>query len=194
MSNSFNKEKKYYDILNLIRKNVSHLEPFLIIIKENFTNNIFYYFLCVIFRFSHILLFACDYSSVFLKSNNTQIVSNFLRKLTIYNILVYFQISYKAYVIINFFFYISFLIRTMLYFNLVNNIKQYKFTKKWPAPNKYRIITDHIVFLLFPYILEFISFPYYFVIFPEKSIIKLNNENKKYLILIMVLNAILITY
>ena len=192
MSNSFNKEKKYYDILNLIRKNVSHLEPFLIIIKENFTNNIFYYFLCVIFRFSHILLFACDYSSVFLKSNNTQIVSNFLRKLTIYNILVYFQISYKAYVIINFFFYISFLIRTMLYFNLVNNIKQYKFTKKWPAPNKYRIITDHIVFLLFPYILEFISFPYYFVIFPEKSIIKLNNENKKYLILIMVLNAILI--
>ena len=78
MSNSFKKEKKYYDILNLIRKNVSYIEPFLIIIKENFTNNIFYYFLCVIFRFSHILLFACDYSSVFLKSNNTQITVNLM--------------------------------------------------------------------------------------------------------------------
>ena len=173
MSDSL-RQYNYYDILNRIKKDFLIGEPLFLIIKDNFTNNVFYYFFCVIFRFSHILLFSCDYSSIFKNSNNSQIILKILKKLTLYNTIEFFQISYKTYIIINFLLYFFFLIRLIIYILLVRDISLYKFPKKWPLQNKFRIITDHIIFLFFPYILEFIVFPYYMVIFPDKSIIKLS--------------------
>ena len=73
MSNENNKDLKYNDILNRIKKNFSFIEAFLLTIKENFTNNIFF-FLCVFFRFIPILSFSCDYSSVFRQYINSEIV------------------------------------------------------------------------------------------------------------------------
>jgi hypothetical protein len=75
----------------------------------------------------------------------------------------------------------------------LKKIKKYKYTGKWPIPNKLEIIIGHINFLLFPFIIEFLSFSYYIYFFPNKFIIKLNIRNEKYiLIFIMIINTILI--
>ena len=125
------RQSNYYDILNRIKKDFFIAEPLFLMIKDNFTNNVFYYFFCVIFRFSHILVFSCDYSSIFENNNNSQIVLKIFKKLTLCNIIEFFQISFKTYIIINFLLYFFFLIRLIIYILLVRNISLYKFSKKW---------------------------------------------------------------
>ena len=87
---------------------------------------------------------------------------------------------------------ILFLIRMLLHFNIVRNLKSYKYIHKWPIPSKYQIILDHVIFLIFPYIIEFLSFSFYILIFPDQFIIKYNNNNKILLFVIIALNTLLI--
>ena len=194
MSNENNKYLKYNDILNRIKNNFSFIEAFILTIKENFTNNIFFYFLCVFFRFIPIISFSCDYSSIFGQSFNSKIVLKSLRVFTLHNLFEYFHFSYKIYIIITLIIYCSFVIRLIIYGNVIIKIYNHKLTNKWPLPSKYRIISDHVLFLLFPYILEYISFSYFMFFFPDKFYIKLNKEDKTFLIVIMIINAILIIF
>ena len=192
MLDQYNKNYKYNDILIPIKSNLSFYEEFLITIKEYFTNNIIFFILCVISRLIPIISFSCDYSSIFAHSNNSKIFINILKKLTLYHFFDNFHISYKEYIIINLLIYFSFFIRFVIYYKLINKMKNFKSTNKWPLTNKFRIISDHIVFLLFPYILEFISFSYYIFFFPNKFIININNKDRTFFFAIMAINTFLI--
>ena len=56
--------------------------------------------------------------------------------------------------------------------------------------NKYQIMIDHLIFLFFPFIIEYLSLIYYIFFFPNKFIIQSNN--KLIIILFLIMNVILI--
>ena len=51
MTDILDNQEKYRNILNRIHKKISIYEGLLIIKKQYFTDNIFYYFFCVLSRF-----------------------------------------------------------------------------------------------------------------------------------------------
>ena len=120
-------------------------------------------------------------------------IQNYLRKLTCHNFVQQFNLSYKMYFIIVSIILAFFLINLKLTSNLVMNLFKYKYTYKWPVPKKYQIIIEHINFLFFPFIIEFLSFSYYMYFFPDKFIIKCDkNEHTILLIIFMIINTFLI--
>ena len=185
--------KKYNNILSRIKKNFSIAEGFFIIIRLYLTNNIFYYILCIIFRFISLIITSGDYLIEDNElSDNSYSIQKLLKKMTLHYILKKFSFSYRIYKIICTLIYILFIIRIFNYFYIIKKIKNKKFTTKWPSPTKYQIIIDHILFLIFPYILEFLSFVYYIYFFQNKY---LNTSiNKIELIVNIILNTILIIF
>jgi hypothetical protein len=110
-------------------------------------------------------------------------------QLTCFKLAQHFNLSYKIYFIIILIILIFFLFNLKLTLNIILDLYKIKSTYKWPIPKKYQIIIDHVNFLLFPFIIEFLSFSYYMYFFPDKFIIKYDIENHKFLlILFMVIN------
>ena len=173
MSDIYNRKSKYYNVLNRIQKNYSVYEGLFIIKKQYLTNNSFYYLLCIFFRFIYIISISGYYESIF-KAGISEInsIQNYLRKLTCFNLVQQFNLSYRTYFRIVLIIMFFFLINLILIINIVINLCKYKYTYKWPLPSKYQIIIDHINFLLFPFIIEFLSFSYYMYFFPDNFIIQ----------------------
>ena len=71
MSNLFNKKSKYINIFNRIQKKIHTYEGLFMIKKLYFTNNIIYYFLCILSRFIYLISFSGDYTSSFFNKKNT---------------------------------------------------------------------------------------------------------------------------
>ena len=193
--NIYDKRVKYINILNRIQKKISVKEGLFIIIRLYLTNNIFYYILCILFRFIALFIISGEYNTIFnknsLSNNSYRTIGQFIRLFTLHNLITKFQLSDTVYICISLLIFALFLIRIIIYFSIINSLKNYKYTNKWPIPRKYYIIIDHIIFLFFPYIIEFLSFSYYIYFFPKKFIIKLNNNNM-ILIIVIILNTILI--
>ena len=196
MIDEYDNNTKYNNILNIMQKNFSFVEVFLFTIKYCFTNNCFYYFLCVVFRFTPLLLISNKYIDLFdiYNNDNSKIFKKVLDTLTLYNIINYFHFTYNVYIIFNLLIYFLFSFRVILYFNIIRNINKCKKLYKWPIPSKCRIIIDHIQFLLFPYIIEYLSFAFYIYFYSDKFIIKVNKEDQFFLIIVMIINAILIIF
>ena len=188
----YDKTLKYVNILSRIQKRTSIEEGYFIIIRLYLTNNTFYYFLCILFRFASLLIISGDFNNSFRKNINSYSFQHTLKIMTIHNLLKQYKITDKVYFGISIIIFILFLIRMLMYFNIIRNLQNYKFVNKWPIPSKYQIIIDHIIFLIFPYIIEFLSFSYYILIFPDQFVIKYNKNNKILLFVIIVLNTLLI--
>ena len=191
----YDKNLKYINILNRIHKKISIEEGFLIMIRLYLTNNYFYYTICILFRFISLIIISGDYKNYFDKEeliDNNFNVMQFFRKLTCHNIIKQIHISDIIYIELCILILILFLIRIVIYLNLIKRLKNYKNLNIWPVPGKFQIITDHIIFLIFPYLLEFLSFSYYIYLFPDKFIIKYNSENKILLFIIIIVNTLLI--
>ena len=194
MSDFNNEKSKYFNILNRIQKKYSIYEGLFIIKKQYLTNNSFYYFLCIFFRFIYILSISGNYISIFERGKlRFYSFQNYLSKLTCYNLFQQFTISYKIYFCIVLVILIFFLINLILVSNIIIELRKYKSTYKWPLPTKYQIIIDHLNYLLFPFIIEFLSFSYYMFFFPDKFIILYDIKNQKILLIFfMILNTFLI--
>ena len=54
----YDKTLKYVNILSRIQKRTSIEEGYFIIIRLYLTNNTFYYFLCILFRFASLLIIS----------------------------------------------------------------------------------------------------------------------------------------
>ena len=187
-----NKNSKYYNILNRIQKKYSIYEGLFIIKKQYLTNNRFYYFLCIFFRFIYITSLCGDYESTLGKSRINSI-QYYLRKLTCFNLVQQFNLSYKMYFIIVSIILIFFLINLRLTINIIISLRKYKTSYKWPLPKKYQILIDHANLLFFPFIIEYLSFSYYMYFFPDKFIIKYEIKNQKILLIIfIIINTFLI--
>jgi len=88
---------------------------------------------------------------------------------------------------------IFFLINLRLTINIIINLRKYKTSYKWPLPKKYQILIDHVNFLFFPYIIEYLSFSYYIYFFPDKFIIKYDIKNQTILLIfLIIINTFLI--
>ena len=192
MSNMFNTKSRYTNVLNRIKKKFSTYEGILIMKKQYFTENMFYYFLCILFRFIHLISFSGDYSAFFDIPKNVKTFQKFSKNFTIYSIISQMSISFKIYSYLVFIIFILVLIRLLIYYFIISGIHNYDLTNKWVLPNKYLIIIEHISFLFFPYIIEFLSFPYYIIFLGDSFSESLNTDQRLLLILIMFLNLILI--
>ena len=194
MSDVYNKSSKYYNILSRIQKKYSIYEGLFIIKKQYLTNNSFYYFLCIFFRFIYIISISGDYEFTFRRGySRINTIQNYLRKLTCFNLVHQFNLSYKMYFIIVSIIFVFLLINLKLNSNIIVGLQKYKSTNKWPLPKKYQIIIEHVNLLLFPFIIEFLSFSYYMYFFPDKFIIKCDIKNQKLLLIFfMIINTFLI--
>jgi len=193
MSDIYNKKSQYYSILNRIQKKYSINEGLFIIKKQYLTNNSFYYFLCMFFRFIYIIPISGCYESIFrTRISRINSIQNYLRKLTCFNLVQQFNLSYNIYFIIVLIILFFFIINLILISNIFINLSKYKYTHKWPLPKKYQIIFDHVNFLLFPFIIEFLSFSYYMYFFPDNFIIKYDKNKKILFIFFMIINTFLI--
>ena len=67
----YDKTLKYSNILSRIQKRISIEEGYFIIIRLYLTNNTFYYFLCILFRFVSLLIISGDFNNSFRKNINT---------------------------------------------------------------------------------------------------------------------------
>ena len=192
----YDKKAKYVNILNRIQKKISIKECIFIIIRLYLTNNICYYFLCILFRLITLFIISGDYytsiNQISSSNNRKKTFGQYIRLFTIHNLIIKLQISDIIYICISLLIFILFLIRIIIYYSIIKNLDNYNYINKWPLPGKYFIIIDHIIFLFFPYIIEFLSFSYYIYFFPEDFIIKYNNHNNILLFIIIVLNTILI--
>ena len=188
----YDKTLKYSNILSRIQKRISIEEGYFIIIRLYLTNNTFYYFLCILFRFVSLLIISGDFNNSFRKNINSYSFQQTLKIMTIHNLLKQYKITDKVYFIISIILFILFSIRVLIHFNIIRHLHNYRIIKKWPIPSKYQIILDHLILLIFPYILEFLSFSYYILLFPDQFVIKYNNNNKILLFIIIVLNTLLI--
>ena len=187
MDDPLNDKKKIINILNRIQKKDSTYECILIMKKQNFTNNAFYYFLCVLFRFIHLLIFSGDYQK------NIQ-SRNILRKLTCLNFIRVFNVSFIVYASIIIIIIILLIIRLIMYYYIIKEFLRNEFSNKWILPNKYLIIIEHIIFLLFPYIIEFLSLSYYIFFFRDNFIPQMNINNNLLIIIIVLCTFLIVIY
>ena len=160
MEITLDKASKLNNILLRMRKEFSIPEGFYITIRLYLTNNIYFYALCIILRFIPIIIISGDYITKSLIIENPYSLQESLKILTLHNLLKQIDFSFKTYIIICLVLFLIFIIRLIIYFLITSRIKNKKIIKKWSLLVKYQIIIDHISFLFFPYILEFLSFYY----------------------------------
>ena len=169
--NLYSKKYQYHSILNRLQKQISINEGLFIIKKLYLTNNIFYYFLCVLLRFIPLIAVSGDYSNFLFNKRKSKSFQSYLKFVNLYNLLKELNISFVTYCLISFVICLVIIIRIIIDFYNLKKIKSYKNEYKWPFPSKFQIIIDHVIFLLFPYIIEFLSFSYYLFFFSNKFLL-----------------------
>ena len=146
----YDKKAKYVNILNRIQKKISIKECIFIIIRLYLTNNVYYYFLCILFRFITLFTISGDYynsiNKISSSNNSNRTFGQNIRLFTIHNLITKLQISDIIYIWISLLIFILFLIRIIIYYSLIKNLNNYKYKNKWPLPRKFFIIMDHIFF------------------------------------------------
>ena len=193
MDNIFkNKLEDDNNIYNRHQKDISSFELYLVSKKKNFTNNILFYFLCIIFSFIPLAILSGDFLFFFKQNSEQKSYQEFLKILTCHNLIEKLNLSYKIYCIIYLIIMILLIFRIIINYYIIKDFHKYKYINELSFSNKYKNIIEHIIFLLFPYILEFLSFPYYIYFFSEKFIIKLENKNNYLIYLNMLFSAFLI--
>ena len=196
MEIKFNKNTKYHDLLARTQKQFTIQEGLYLIIRLYLTNNILFYILCILFRFIPLLIIVGNYETLNIEpnvkeENEGNLISfyYFIKKLTCHNLCFKLHLSDEIYIYICNILYVLFVIRLLNYCVVAKKLLDKDSTNISISPPKHQIIIDHFVFLLFPYIIEFLSFSYYIYFLPDTFIIKMKNTNKFELIIISVLNT-----
>ena len=199
MSIKYNENRKYQDLLARTQKQFNIQESLYLIIRLYLTNNISFYILCIIFRFIPLLIIVGNYESLKVdpnsKEGNKRSVESFfifIKKLTFNYLCSKLKITDQIYIYICNILYILFVFRLLNYFIVAKKLLDKDSTNISISPPRHQIIIDHAVFLLFPYIIEYLSFSYYIYFLPDKFIIKMEYANKFKLIIISALNTLFI--
>ena len=129
MSNPFNKTSKYTNIFNRIQKKFTTYETIFLVKKLYFTNNIVYYFLCILTRFINLISFIGDFSfSKFYNDSNS--FRKYIKGLTCYSIVQKLDFSFAKYFLINLVIFIFFIIRVINYLIYIRKVRNYKHSFK----------------------------------------------------------------
>ena len=121
MSNPYDKKSKYTNIFNRIQKKFATYETIFLIKKLYFTNNIVYYFLCILTRFIDSIIFLGDFSFSNI-DNDSNSIRKYLKGLTCYSLVQKLNFSFAKYCIINIIIFIFFIIRVINYLCYIKKI------------------------------------------------------------------------
>ena len=179
------------DIIKIIEDKVPQYIPFIVMIKFHFINNSYFHMLSFFFRFVGILI-LCSNFILKLSEVKNKSLSYYLRYLTASKILELFGITNTSYIIISIIIFILFWSRVFCYIIIMIKLKSKKKLSKYYLIF-YRIlkIIQHIVYLLYPFILEFLAQIIFSYIFPDTFIFK-KDKSKIINLVIAILNVILI--
>ena len=191
MEELYNNQSKYNNVFNRINNKFSFFEKYFIIKKKCFTDNLIYYFFCVLFRFIHLLSMTDFFVINSNQTNNNIVLKPYFKLLTCHTILKNYNFSFKNYVIIILLILLFFTIRIIIILYFINNIDNYLYNNKLILIKKYQVIIEHMFFLFFTYLIEYLSFSYYIYFIPDIFIIK-HDINKYFKIIIIIISTILI--
>ena len=183
-------EKKitYNELLKIVHDEIPSYISFLLMVKLDFTENTLYYILSYFFRFLGILILCGNFDITQEGVAKNVVLSNYLRYITTHKLLISLKITNLQYIIISTIILILFCFRMLLYILVIRDISKKRVNI---SLSKYQIILDHIVFLFYPFILEFLSQIYYSYIFADIYIFK-RDLNKYINILFTIINSLLI--
>ena len=126
--------------------------------------------------------------------NKYYYLSNTFRFFTPFSITEKLNISHYSYIILCLLIIIICIIRLIYLINFIYKINHFRITDIYNIKmNKFIIILNHIVYILFSYIIEFLSYIYYIELLPTKFIIQKSQKiNIKIHRLFFVINGIFI--
>ena len=183
-----NQQFIYIKSLRKLKKKFPIFINLLLIKRSNFTDNIFYYVLCIIFRAIHLISFCVNNYSLIDNTNKKQFLSfnQYIKIFSCFNLIKKNKLSYQVYIFILIIIIILLIFRIIINSIILSRNEYFNINLN----NKYQKMIDHIIFLFFPFLIEYLSLIYYIFFFPNKFIIQLNN--KFIMILFLIINAILI--
>ena len=181
---------KYTQIIQHIHKKISVYVPFLLMMKVDFNENFVFFFFSYFLRFIGILIHCGNFNVNVEQVINNKSVSNWFRYITAYSIVKASGMSNLTYVIICLIIFILFATRLILYGTTIYKINSKKNIEKI-KPYAFQKFMDQIVFLLFPFLIEFLFFSVLILALPNDFIIK--RELKVSLnIVVCIINLIMI--
>ena len=181
----------FNNIIRIIHDKVPAYISFLILLKYHFTNNCFFHILSYFLRFNGIIILCANFS---LKLNQIKNKSlpYYLRYLTSHKLMEITQMTNGNYVVISYIIFFLFFLRIICYIIILDKIKHRQNTEEMNL-TLYKIVSffEHVVFILYPFILEFLVQIIFSYIFPdnflfEKDLPKILN------LIIALINALLI--
>ena len=177
-------------VVQHVHKNISTYVPFLLMMKIDFTENFGFFFLSYFFRFIGVLILCGDFSFTEDQVIREKTLSKWLRNITSFKLVNLLGIGNLGYIIVSLAIFVLFCVRIFFYGITIHKIKEKKDIESI-RPNKFQIFMDHIVFLLYPFLLEFLAFSIFILILPDKFVIK-KTENMLLNIIVCILNVVLI--
>ena len=183
----------HYDLLQIIHDKTPSYISLFILLKFRFARKKIFHILAFFLRFVGILI-LCENFCLKLSEVKDKSLSYYLRYLTAQKLIQLTGITNKAYIIISSILLIMFLFRIIIYFLFLKRIKvKHRAQASIGVVLIYEALNifEHLVYLLYPFILEFLAQIIFSFIFPDTFIIKMDQE-KIVNIIFTIINAILI--
>ena len=181
------------DLMKIIHNKTPLYTSLFILVKFQFTSNIFFHILSFFFRFVGILILCANFS---LKINELQnkSLSYYLRYLTSQKLLDLIGITNKLYIIISIIIFIILCLRIIGYILIMSRLK-YKKHESTCFLIVCKIINffEHLVYLLYPFILEFSAQIIFSYIFPD-TFIFIKDQSKILNVICAIINLIMIIF
>ena len=186
-----NFKEKNNEILRQIHKDTPSYVPFMLIMKKDFTVNFAFYFFSFFFRFIGLFALSGSFTIDPIKKKEVKEFSEWARTITSHQIVKSLKLTNKSYLIISIIIFALFLLQNALY---IIKIIKFKDSESKEKTNTFflQIILDHLLFLFYPFLLEFLSFIFYIEIIPNSFIIKKDKEMNLLNYIVAIMNTILI--
>ena len=176
-------ENKYFKIIKKLNKDTPIIVSLLLCLKANSFENEIFYLLAIFFRFIGLLIICGNY-----QNDENLTISYYFRTFLSYGLSEKLKITNLIYIIISIIIFVLLLIMIFFYTKIIIQIKN-RDKSEIISIFKIQIILDHLCFLFFPYIIEFLSFIFYIQFIGDKYIIKKSLNSFKNII-ISILNTI----
>ena len=154
------KFNKYIKVLSRLGKQFSPVEGLLIMMRSYATNNVYYYIFCIVFRALFLIMISGNYINPFLHINS-QVIQDSSKIFSLHYVFKNFTLKYNDYLKICVVLYALFIIRMSMILYILKLFYDHKYNDSFPVPFKYQTIVEHLIFLFFPFLLEFLVVPYY---------------------------------
>ena len=153
-------DNKYIQILKYINKDTPSIVPILLFIKADSLQNEIFYFIVIFFRFFGLIIICGNYSNSSSVSRDHLTISTIFRSICAYGLTEKLHITNLSYNIISLILFALLLMIYIIYYTSIRAIQN-----KNKSINltilKIQVFFDVIFFILFPYIIEFLSFIFY---------------------------------